>query len=65
MRDQKAYNVHHAQGNAGSLTRWVELRIEPTFSWILVGFISTEQQWESPQILILMINFYIVIQSFF
>ena len=28
-----------AHGNAGSLTHWVGLGIEPEFSWLLVGFV--------------------------
>ena len=35
-----------AHGNARSLTRWARPGIEPTFSWILVRFVSTEPQWE-------------------
>ena len=33
-------------GNTGSLTHWVRPGIKPTTSWILVGFITTEPQWE-------------------
>ena len=29
-----------AHGNGGSLTHWVRPRIEPEFSWMLVGFIN-------------------------
>ena len=35
-----------AQGNARSLTHWVRLGIKPESSWILVGFVITEPQWE-------------------
>ena len=35
-----------AHGNARSLTHWARPGIEPTSSWILVGFISTELWWE-------------------
>ena len=35
-----------APGNAGSLTHWVRPGIEPTFSWILVRFITTEPHQE-------------------
>ena len=35
-----------AHGNAGSLTHWVRPRIEPTSSWILVGFITTKPWWK-------------------
>ena len=34
-----------AHGNAGSLTHGVRPEIEPTSSWIPVGFV-TEPQWE-------------------
>jgi len=37
-----------AHGNARSLTLWARPGIEPASSWILVGFISTEPQWELP-----------------
>ena len=35
-----------AHGNAGSLTHRVRPGIEPTSSWILVGFVSAAPQWE-------------------
>ena len=35
-----------AYGNAGSLTHWAGPGFEPASSWILVGFIFTEPQWE-------------------
>ena len=35
-----------AHGSTGSLTHWGRPGIGPTFSWILVRFISTEPQWE-------------------
>ena len=35
-----------AHSNGGSLTHWVMPGIEPTSSWILVGFISAVPQWE-------------------
>ena len=37
--------AHH---NAGSLTHWGSPRIEPSSSWILVGFFTAEPQWELP-----------------
>ena len=40
-----------AHCNAGSLINWVRPGIEPSSSWILVGFITTEPQWELPIIL--------------
>ena len=40
-----------AHGNNGCLTHWVRLGIKPTSSWIPVGFISTELQWELLRIL--------------
>ena len=35
-----------AHGNAGSLTHWARLGIQPASSWMLVRFISTEPLWE-------------------
>ena len=35
-----------AHGNAGSLTHWARPGMKPTFSWILITFITTEPQWE-------------------
>ena len=35
-----------ALGNSGFLTQWARPGIEPASSWMLVGFISTEPQWE-------------------
>ena len=35
-----------AHSNAGSLTHWVRPGIEPTSSWVLVGFITAEPQQE-------------------
>ena len=32
--------------NARFLTHWARPGIKPTFSWILVGFITSEPQWE-------------------
>ena len=37
-----------AHGNAGSLTHWVRLGVEPASSWILVGFASSVPQQELP-----------------
>ena len=37
-----------AHGNARSLTHWSGPGIEPMSSWILVRFVSTEQQWGTP-----------------
>ena len=34
--------------NARSLTQWTRPVIEPESSWILVGFVTTEPQWELP-----------------
>ena len=37
----------HSHSNAGSLTHWVGLKIEPASSWIIVGwFITTQPQWD-------------------
>ena len=38
------YTIAHSK--ARSLTQWVGPGIEPATSWILVGFITTEPQWE-------------------
>ena len=38
----------HNQSNAGSLTHWARLGIEPPSSWMLVGFIYAEPRWERP-----------------
>ena len=35
-----------AHGNVGSLTHWARPGIEPTSSWMLVSFVSTEPRWE-------------------
>ena len=35
-----------AWGGAGSLTHWARPKIKPKSSWIVVGFITTEPQWE-------------------
>ena len=35
-----------AHGNTGSLIHWVRPGIKPTSSWVLVGFITTEPQWD-------------------
>ena len=35
-----------AHGNAGYLTHWARPEIESTSSWVIVGFITTEPQWE-------------------
>ena len=37
-------------GNAGSLTHWVRLGIEPESSRMLVGFVSAVPQWELPDL---------------
>ena len=39
-------NYTAAQGNAGSLTHWARPGIEPTSSWVLVGFITAEPRQE-------------------
>ena len=39
-------DLHMALGNTGSLTHWIRLGIELTSSWIIVGFITAEPQWE-------------------
>ena len=42
-----AYTTAH--GNAGSSTHWARPVTEPIFSWILVGSLTTEPQWEFPR----------------
>ena len=42
-----AYTTAH--GNAESLTHWARPGIEPTSSWVLVGFVTAERQWERPR----------------
>ena len=41
-----AAGLHHSHSNARSLTHWVRPGIEPASLWILVGFVSSEPQWE-------------------
>ena len=43
-------NLHHRSRHAGSLTHWMRPGAEPVSSWILVGFTTTEPQWELPTI---------------
>ena len=35
-----------AHSNAGSLTHWPRPGIEPVSSWILLGFVTAEPQWD-------------------
>ena len=39
-------DLHHSSRQRGSLTHWTRPGIDPATSWILVGFISAEPQWE-------------------
>ena len=39
-------DLHHIHSNAGFLTHSARPGIEPESSWILVGFTSSEPQWE-------------------
>ena len=39
-----------AHSNAGSLTRWARLGMEPASSWILIRFISPEPQQNSKKL---------------
>ena len=41
-----------ALGNTWTLTHWAKTGTEPTSSWILVGFITTEPQWELSESLV-------------
>ena len=43
-----AVSLHHSHSNTRSLTPWARPGIEPTTSWLLVGFISGAPQWELP-----------------
>ena len=45
-----AANLHHSHSNAGFLTPGVGPGIKSMSSRILVGFVSTEPQWELPAI---------------
>ena len=44
-------SLHHSHCNTRSLIHQARPGIEPTSSWILVRFISTEPQWELPHII--------------
>ena len=44
----RAPSVTTAHGNTGSLCHWARPGIKPISSGILVGFITTEPQWELP-----------------
>ena len=39
-------DLHHTHGNSESLTHRERLGIEPVSSWMQVGFITAEPQWE-------------------
>ena len=41
-----AASLHHSHSNTGSLTHGARPRIEPAFSWILLGLVSTEPHWK-------------------
>ena len=41
-----ASGLHCSHSNVRCLTHWARLGIEPTSSWILVGFVTTESQGE-------------------
>ena len=41
-----ACNPHHSSQQQWSLTHWANMGIEPTSSWILIGFITTQTWWE-------------------
>ena len=40
-----------AHGNARTLTHWVRPGIKPMSSWTLVGFVTSELQWEPPHLI--------------
>ena len=48
QRQIRAASAIHttAHGNTGSLSHWVRPGIEPTISWFLVGFVSSEPRWK-------------------
>ena len=46
------------QGSAGYLIYWAGPGVEPASSWILVGFITPESQWELPDYLVLIRSFF-------
>ena len=37
-----------ALGNTGSLTHWARRGIKSAFSWMLIGFVTTEPWWGTP-----------------
>ena len=39
-----------AHGNTGALTHWARPGMEPASSWILFRFVTTEPQWELPDL---------------
>ena len=39
-------DIHHSSWQCWSLTHWARPGIKPASLWILVGFITTELQWE-------------------
>ena len=45
-RSEPCLTYTTAHSNSGSLTHWVRPGIQPTSSWILVGFVTTEPQRE-------------------
>ena len=61
--------LHHSHSHTWSLTHWVRPGIEPTSSWIPVGFISTVPQGEHPVFYIFLcdlpLSFIIQFMSFF
>ena len=48
------YTIAH--GNAVSSTHWARPGIEPSMSWILVGFVTTEPQQELQGIFVMWVN---------
>ena len=43
-------NLHHSSRLLQILTHWAGPEMEPKCSWILVGFVTTEPQWEFLQL---------------
>ena len=47
-----AYTTAHS--DTGSLTHWARPGIELASSWIIIGFVTAETQWELPE------NYYVI-----
>ena len=56
------FDLSTAHSNTRSLTQWTRPGIEPTFSWILVRFITAEPQWELHHMVL--IDFWVLNQPY-